>query len=598
MTRGAQAVFALLVVATFGAFLVTQRLERTPPDVQRVMATPFFSPNSDGRFDAARFAFRLKREDEVTVRVQDESGTPVRTLASERPLRAYTQLTLRWDGRTATGARAADGRYRVRINLRDQGRSILLPRSVRLDTTPPRPVVLSIGPTRSSVPRPEILPLPRGGPAEIRFRTPSTRRPTEALVYRTSPSPGFVTRLAVADGESTTTWDGTKGGRRVRPGTYVVAVRTRDQAGNIGSAPPTLPPRPAFGATLPGRGGVTVRYLGAQSDLLPTVADTPVTFGVDARRRAYAWSLRRIGAPRPRKRGRGTRPLLRIRAPGGVSGLYLLTVRTREHATRVPFAVQSQRRRRVLVVLPAILWQGRNPVDDDGDGRPDVLADGLAVRRERILAGELPDDLVRRVAPLLAFLDRSRLRYDLTTDLALAAGAGPPLRGHTGVILAGDERWLPRRELTALRSFVRGGGRLATFGIDALRRQVRVTPRRLLDPTEPARADAFGAVVTQVRARRPQTVTNLVDRIGLFSGDVVGGTGEFRGYRRFEQTVRWPGTREVASAVTPDGRKVIAAARLGRGLVLRFGLPELPGRLGEPGNETELVRRTWTLLSR
>jgi hypothetical protein len=31
--------------------------------------------------------------------------------------------------------------------------------------------------------------------------------------------------------------------------------------------------------------------------------------------------------------------------------------------------------------------------------------------------------------------------------------------------------------------------------------------------------------------------------------------------------------------------------------VIRFGLPQLTERLGTPGNETELVRRTWTLLS-
>ena len=31
---------------------------------------------------------------------------------------------------------------------------------------------------------------------------------------------------------------------------------------------------------------------------------------------------------------------------------------------------------RVLVVLPAITWQGLNPVDDDADGFPDTLDNG------------------------------------------------------------------------------------------------------------------------------------------------------------------------------------------------------------------------------
>jgi len=55
---------------------------------------------------------------------------------------------------------------------------------------------------------------------------------------------------------------------------------------------------------------------------------------------------------------------------------------------------------------------------------------------------------------------------------------------------------------------------------------------------------------------------------------------------------------EEPSAVTPHGAKVIVAAKVGRGLVIRFGLPDLPSRLSKPGNDSQLVRRTWTLLAR
>ncbi len=597
MTRAVAAVFALLVAATFAAFFVTQRLKRTPPAVQRVMVTPFFSPNSDGRFDAAHLSFRLRRTDDITVRLIDHRDDEVRTLVDGRRLGAYQQISLKWDGRDDHGARAPDGRYRIRVTLRRQGRSILLPRAIRLDTTPPRPEVTSIGPTRTPVPRPEILPEPGGQPAEIGFRTPSTRQPTAVFIYRTDPSPGLVTQLPVKPGQTTVAWDGTRSGRRVRPGTYVVALRTRDQAGNVGSSPPVLPPRAPFGTTLPGRGGITVRYLGVEALLEPTVAGTPVTFGVDARRAPYTWNVRRVGAPSPRKRGRGTRPLLRLQSPGGVSGLYLLEVRTATHATQVPVPVQALDHHRVLVVLPAIAWQGTNPADDDGDGWPNTLTGGQPVRRERILANGLPGDLVKRVAPLLIFLDHHHLRYDLTTDLALAAGDGPQLAGHRGVLLAGDETWLPLRTQVGLRNFVTGGGRLASFGIDSLRRQVRLTPNRLRDPTAPTPADVFGAALRPLTRTRT-SLTNLSDHIGLFSGNVFGGTGVFGGVDAFEATGAWPGARILASAVTPHGAKVIVAAKVGRGLVIRFGLPDLPSRLSKPGNDSQLVRRTWTLLAR
>ena len=105
--------------------------------------------------------------------------------------------------------------------------------------------------------------------------------------------------------------------------------------------------------------------------------------------------------------------------------------------------MQAVKTQKVLVVLPAITWQGRNPVDDDGDGWPNTLTGGLPVRRERVFADGLPDSLVQRVAPLLIYLDRTGLKYDLTTDLGLATNDGPRLQGHTGVVLAGDMRWLP-----------------------------------------------------------------------------------------------------------------------------------------------------------
>jgi hypothetical protein len=595
--RARAATFTLLVVATFAAFFVVQRIKREPSDVRGVRATDLFSPNRDGRLDRARASFRLERGDTVTVRVVDDDFEPVRTLVRHRALPAGRRLRFSWNGRTEDGRRAPDGVYRYRVNLQDQGRAVLLPRLVRLDTKPPEPRVLSIGPAPT---KPEILPLPDGGPARIRFDAPSATEPTEVLIYRTSPGVELVGKTTVPAGQDETTWDGTRDGRRLRPGTYVVALRTRDQAGNIGSSPAVLPPRPRYGLGLGGNAGITIRYLGAQPTLEPTIAGSAAQFGVDARRQPYRWSIRRVGVTRVVKEGRKTKPVVTFDAPDDrFSGLYLFEARSGGRVTQVPFPVQAVKTRKVLVVLPAILWQGRNPVDDDGDGWPNTLTAGLAVRRERVLADGLPGDLVKQIAPLLIFLDRQGLRYDLTTDLALAAGVGPRLDGHTGVMLAGDERWLPAAQQLALRHFVRRGGTVASFGVDSLRRQVRLTPETIADPTAPTGTDAFGATLRPLEQRPDTTLTIFEDEVELFAGDVYGGTGVFAGYDVFEETAAvGSDAKIVASAVTDDGRKVIVATRLGKGLVIRFGLPQLPERLGAPGNETELVRRTWTLLSR
>ena len=76
-------------------------------------------------------------------------------------------------------------------------------------------------------------------------------------------------------------------------------------------------------------------------------------------------------------------------------------------------------------------WQGRNSLDDDGDGLPNLLDRGVGaklvprLRRRRPARRTSPT----REAPLLAWLDRSGHRYDITTDVALAAGRGPRLGG-------------------------------------------------------------------------------------------------------------------------------------------------------------------------
>lgn len=590
--------FGLLVLATFAAFFVVQRIKREPADVGFARITPLFSPNGDGRLDRARVGFQLRTTDTVSLRVIDHGGDVVRTLIANRRVPAGTRVRAVWNGRDDAGRIVPDGVYDYRVNLQDQGRAVPLPRGVRVDTTAPRPRVQRIGGDNRG---PDILPQPDGQPVLIRFYNPARNDPTELMVYRTNPDPRQVFRTVVPGGQRAFVYDGRdSAGRPLTPGTYVVALRVRDRAGNVGTAPGPLPPKAGYGERLSGHGGITVRALAAQPPLEPAIAQSPTTFGVDARGRRFAWSLRRAGRGRPYREGRPrTLPVVKIDAPKtDQSGLYLFEAHTRAHQTTVPLAVQAVKTQKVLVVLPAITWQGRNPVDDDGDGWPNTLTGGLPVRRERVFAGGLPADLVQRVAPLLIYLDRAGLKYDLTTDLGLATNEGPRLENHTGVVLAGDMRWLPASVQRSLRRFVRAGGKVATFGIDSLRRQVRVTPTRLVAPTAAARTDAFGATLGPLVRRPGTTLTIFNDEIDLFAGNVFGGTGVFSGYDAYEETESvGSGAKVVASAVTGDGKKVIVAERLGQGLVIRFGLPQLPQRLGRPGNESELVRRTWTLLS-
>jgi hypothetical protein len=600
VTFPARIAFAVLVAATFAAFFVAQKLKSTPPRVQDLKVREFFSPNHDGRFDRTRVSFILKRADDITATVVDRDDDVVRRLVDNRPLAKGERMSIPWNGRDGRGRIVPDGVYRIRVNLRREGRAVTLPRNIRKDTTPPHLLVTSIGPQKHNAPRPELLPRPDGAPARVTFQAAGARR-KEVLVFRTDVRPVrpvFDSPIELDDAQTQWIWDGTVRGRRVAAGTYLVIIRARDQAGNIGSSTP-IPPRFAYREPLPGRGGITVRYLTAQGSTRPVKAGEQAAVAVDSLDKNFNWSVRRVGEGEVRKRGHGTRSrVVRFPAPGGKSGLFVFEVRTRSRKAAAPVVVQSQQERDVLVVLPVTTWQGLNPYDDDGDGRPNTLSAGLPVRVARNYVKDgLPGQLRRHEALLLGQLDREGHRYDLTTDVALALGEGRKLTEYRGVILAGDTRWLDAGAARALRRYVRDGGRLLSVGTDSLRRTVTLTTgERAIDPTLPTQRDLFGARLRPI-ARGPLTLVNVVDDIDLFAGT----EGQFPNVPSVEETidVRGGAPAIAAAAAAQDGtRQVIVASRFGDGLVIRPGMPGFSAGLRGSTELVALLERSWQLLRR
>jgi hypothetical protein len=610
-------VFGVLVAATFAAFFVAQRLKNAPSVIQDLRfetrgAGAVFSPNGDGRRDRVRVGLMLKDADHVSLTWIDENGDAVRTVVDDRPLAAYTRLWgVPWDGTDDDGKPVPDGRYKIRITLRDEGRTVVYPTSVLKDTKAPQPKVLSIGP--SKVYGPELLPEPGGEPARVRFG-PALAKAT-IMVFRTAPgAPRLVRSVDVDPGTTTWSWDGTDDARRrVSPGTYLVVPQWRDAAGNIGSGVPLdragLPILTR--GKLPGRGGITVRYLGAQVPVTPAKARDRVEIQVDARQERYAWTVRRVGDPSIR--ARSTKPKTKTKvvfsAPGGKSGVYVFTAHTATRSTRVVFPVQARKPvagttakpRGVLVVLPYVTWQGRNPADDDGDGAPNTLDLGVPVRPVRIMAGDgLPVGFTQQEGRLVRWLDREGKRYDVTTDLALALKRGPQLAGHHGVLIPGDARWLPAKVRVALRAFVKAGGTVVSTGTDSLRRSVLLDAKsRLANPSPAKPTDLFGAKLAPL-ASRPTNLTIFTNdpQLDLFKG----ADGSFPDVAAWEATERVGEEADLLSnAVTEkyEAKPVIVAARFGKGLVIRPGFPSFAQRVATDSDPatSALMARMWTLLS-
>lgn len=600
----------LLVAATFGAFFVAQELKSRPPVVQVNKLTRFFSPNGDGRRDVNSISVVIREADDLTIGIVNADGDRVRRLATNVAARPYQPVRVTWDGRDDEGRRAADGIYRLRVGLRRQGRSVVVQQAITLDTVPPRPLVRAGGDDRAVI-------SPRGGPVPIRIRGAGRRAP-DVSVWRTDVSPARRVARVRASRGGRAEWDPTPSGGAAAPGIYLIEASARDRAGNVGSSAPGLPRLPD---EVRGRPGVTIRALAVQPPVFPQRAGQPIDFLVDSRQRPYRWSSRRLGRARAGSRGSSATgdARLTIRAPSGASGIHLLEIRSGTQRTRVPYLVQAEQRAPLLVVVPAITWLGRDRIDDDGDGLPNTLERGSAVSWPRPLSGDggLPSGFADHVAPLLVALDRAGIPYDITTDLALARKQGPRPSGHRGVLLAGSLRWIPRSLALELRRYVNRGGRVGSIGVESMRRGVVVGPERLTRPTQPVSRDPFGANFEPLRriggADGAPPLEVLVEEPGL--GLFEGSDGVLAGFEVVEEARRpessparllaalgQPFTEADAAAAERAGEQVreplpvLAATRIGRGLVIRVGLPAWPQRLIRDAEVDQIHRNLVDLL--
>ena len=407
----------------------------------------------------------------------------VRRLAAAVPAVAGRAVRVGWDGLEEEGGRAPEGVYRVRVALRKGGRAVTIGPRLWLDTTAPRPTVFAGGPEGR-----EWITGPVAGPVPFRVRVVSRRFPTRVRVLRTDAGrPAEVSAFELPPGEREGEWDGRTGDGPAPPGSYQLVAAVRDVAGNVGRSAPAGQ-RPG---TIRGAPGVSVRGLLARPPADPVRAGEMVPFAVDSRGRPYRWRVFRVGETKPRSKGRkASGGELKVRAPQGSSGLYVLDVRTAKRSTSVPFAVQDATAAPILVVLPAVTWFGADTLDDDRDGLPNTLENGSSAAYPRLLAGGLPDGFSDQVAPLLAFLDRQKVNYDITTDLTLAASRA----GLSGERAGGAARRSAALDLDR--------GRAAAAPLRDRRRQPGVVRRRLDAARRRDRARPAAAAAAADR-RRP-----------------------------------------------------------------------------------------------
>jgi hypothetical protein len=602
---------ATLVAATIAAFFFVQHLKVT---------TPFFSgsPRVDPSIinpveggvcrdtSGKRVSFRrtqvsfylVNRAGNVNMNVVNDAAQIVRTVATNRYMPKFTpshpndsRRVFTWDGREDNGLPAPDGTYYFRVTLISQDRAIDVGGPITVRTTPPHPDVYSV--------TPQVI---AGDQAVTIHFSGNEGFRSEVLIYRTDlpGRPQLVYKFPTAfHPHGTVTWDGLIYGSPAPAGTYLIGLGTTNKACTTTRFPIVLPPPPG---TTPGA-GVTVRYLAAQPPPTPVPAGTRAPVYVDSRGRPYRWTLQLAGGRAVIAHGTGGQFALNVRLPRKGPGLYVLSLQSGPHRTAVPLVASapgSAHPPRILVVLPALTWQGLNPVDDvgssvyDGDGLPDTLSAGVPIELGRVFANGLPAGLGDE-AGLLTYLDREHLGYDLTTDLGLIEGVGPALSAYHGVVLAGSERWLPQSLIDALRGYVQHGGNVMSLGIDSLLRGVTVQNGEALHPTAPAAVDALGARPGPLVPHTTQLITVIKDGLGIFT-TTPGALQGYSSYQPFDSVAAEGGPASEAGAT--KAAPAIVGYRLGSGTVVEIGLVGFGSSLRDNVDAQELITRLWQVLGR
>ncbi|WP_249011317.1 FlgD immunoglobulin-like domain containing protein [Conexibacter sp. DBS9H8] len=606
--------FGLLVLATVGAFYLTQHLKvqnplingnpRADPAVINPVAAGVCADAAGKRvsFRHTRLGFYLQtHSDVVTVQVLNGEGQVVATMGgSGRYIRAgfdrYAFFT--WDGRLADGARAPAGVYTFLVSLAHQDRTVpVTGASVRVQYGRPRPQVTAVtvsgrgaltGPPGST---PTFTPGRATATVHLDTRHDLGVR---ILVYRAGANGSHPLQLVQSFGVNPrlpAVWNGLINGRPAPAGSYLLGAAVTDASCTTGQFPPVTDPAP--GST-PGA-GVNVSYLSATPPLEPVAAGALAAVDVNSGGAPYRWLLRRAGAAAVIFRG--TNPgaaTMHVRLPR--LGLYTLTVTAGRQATSVPLVASgtgAAASAPVLVVLPALSWQGANPIDDNAGGLIDTLADGAQVSLERPLVNGLPAGLADEAA-LLSSLDAAHRVYDLTTDVALAEGVGPTLRGRHGVLLDGAFTWLPTQLAGRLGAFVRGGGAVFNAAVHSLTQTAALVDGQSGPAAGPARglaADPFGVRHGALSATAGALITPFTDGLGIFSTAAV---FPFSTYQALEP----PGGRVSALAGVAPSAPAVIGFHLGAGTVVEAGLPNFGLSLIRSVDSQELLARVWQVVLR
>jgi hypothetical protein len=208
-----------LLGATAGAYAVSERAKTELVPLYRPQADSIFSPDCGCPTDAARIDFRLRRSDRLTIWLERD-GKRASTLVPGREYPAGP-VALEFDGIDDSGLTLPEGKYRPVVHLARAHRTIELPNTIVLDTTPPAVHVRHRIYTHIS---------PDGDGRADSFRIRYTLGERGRGILAVDGRQAAITARPGLAGELV--WNGRVRGRLVRPGSHVLEISAQDAAGN------------------------------------------------------------------------------------------------------------------------------------------------------------------------------------------------------------------------------------------------------------------------------------------------------------------------------------------------------------------------------
>jgi hypothetical protein len=139
-----------LLVGSAAAFTRSERLKLSASPLAKPEFGRHISPTCGCSRAASSLSFLLRRPERLDVSVVDSDGGHVATLADAQESEAGT-VSFEWDGRDDGGQVVPDGRYRLRVRLERDRRTILIPKTIVVDTAPPQVRIVEAVTTEAGV---------------------------------------------------------------------------------------------------------------------------------------------------------------------------------------------------------------------------------------------------------------------------------------------------------------------------------------------------------------------------------------------------------------------------------------------------------------